>query len=383
MDDETFQTIPDLDDMIEQEAETVGPDEPAFGGLIAPAVDKKSPRRWIVTLRRQGTDEILVREQGDLNASTLRERVVEKAITKLGLGEDEGQALAEQLDQFLMEAAASDSSSNGQAAAVVGAVEYEAIIDPDDPEATGFYAEAEKYRQRLTNFVMRIEEDLISDDFDEEAESRRLPRHDRARRGGQPVRDPPRSVRQGAATGHLRGGGPQSRIPGPDRGDPDCGRSEQPPRSPPLSHFPGMEPGLHAVSLPRRLRGPRRLPRGRRGRQSARRRAAPQRQGSLAQPTPARPRGIAPVKRHILEDLMGINDRDVVSAMLAAVVLPIAMRPSGIVPWPLLWLAGLTGSGKSLLATLVANFYGDFGGPGSGRHMSWISSAVLDPHRRL
>jgi hypothetical protein len=60
--------------------------------------------------------------------------------------------------------------------------------------------------------------------------------------------------------------------------------------------------------------------------------------------------------------------------MLAGLVLSVMIRHAEVGSWPLLWFSGLTGSGKSLLACLCANFFGDFGGPGSGRHLSWKST---------
>jgi hypothetical protein len=86
------------------------------------------------------------------------------------------------------------------------------------------------------------------------------------------------------------------------------------------------------------------------------------------------PAELRQVKLHVLDDLMGINDRNVVSAMLAGVVLSIMIRQAEIGSWPVLWFAGLTGSGKSLLACMGMNFFGDFGRPGSGRYLSWKST---------
>ena len=80
------------------------------------------------------------------------------------------------------------------------------------------------------------------------------------------------------------------------------------------------------------------------------------------------------VKRHIIEDFMNLNDPDVVSAMLGGVVLSLMIRQAGITSWPILWFSGLTGSGKSLLASLAMNFHGDFGPQGSGRFISWTAT---------
>jgi hypothetical protein len=374
LDDETFQTAPDLDDMIEQEAETVEPEKPPFGGLVAPEVARISPRRWVVTLKRPGSGEILVREQGDLNASPLRERVIEKVIKKLALGEVEGQTLADQLDQFLMETAASESSSNGQTAPIAEEVEYEDRIDPDNPEATGFYACGEKWQRRLTNFVARIEEERVIGDVDGEEESRRI-------RGTISVHGETSSFDMSTEQyseqlrrAIIEAAGSKAEFLGSiDEIRTAISRNSTPVVRRYLTsqgwtadfshylvqgghvdgdglHETAGDDGVPTIDLS--------------GHEKARW------LGLL----PLGPNQLDEVKRHMLADLMGINDPNVVSAMLAGVVLAIIMRPAGVGLWPLLWFQGLTGSGKSLLACMGMNFFGDFGPPGSGRYLSWNST---------
>jgi hypothetical protein len=66
------------------------------------------------------------------------------------------------------------------------------------------------------------------------------------------------------------------------------------------------------------------------------------------------------VKRHVVEDLLALNDRVVTHTLLgataAAVLYPFA-RGAGRFA---LWLVGRTGAGKSFVAKLFSNFFGDF-----------------------
>jgi hypothetical protein len=66
------------------------------------------------------------------------------------------------------------------------------------------------------------------------------------------------------------------------------------------------------------------------------------------------------VKRHVVEDLLALNDRTVTHALLgataAAVLYPFAKGAGRFA----LWLVGLTGNGKSFASKLFANFFGDF-----------------------
>jgi len=66
------------------------------------------------------------------------------------------------------------------------------------------------------------------------------------------------------------------------------------------------------------------------------------------------------VKRHIVEDLLALNDRLVTHTLLgvtgAAVLYPFAQGAGRFA----LWLVGLTGSGKSFAAKLFSNFFGNF-----------------------
>src|SRR5262249_44192297 len=59
------------------------------------------------------------------------------------------------------------------------------------------------------------------------------------------------------------------------------------------------------------------------------------------------PEQLRQVKLHILDDLMRLHDPNIVSSMLAVVVLSAMVRFADISSWPVVWFQGLTGSGKS------------------------------------
>jgi hypothetical protein len=81
------------------------------------------------------------------------------------------------------------------------------------------------------------------------------------------------------------------------------------------------------------------------------------------------------VKRHIVEDLLRLQDRKVTYSLLgsAAAALFHPFRGDGGGRYAL-WLQGLTGAGKSFVAQLFLNLFGDFR-VGAGRVASWSGTA--------
>jgi hypothetical protein len=364
----------DLADMIDETATPVDPETAAFGGLITADCQRSSTRRWVVTLRPAGSNVTLVRDQGDLNGSSVRDRIIEKALEKLQLGEAEGQTLRGQLDEYLMEAAAGEPSRHGQAALVVDEVQYEARMDPNETDATGFYAIGEKYERRLTNFVVRIDEERIVGDVDEGGESRSF--HGTINVLGETS---PFEISCDAFSEKLRqaifnAAGAKAELLGSvDEIRTAISRASKPASRRYLTstgwtadfskylvpggyvdrdgfheHVPGD--GIPAIDLSDHEKA-RWL-------------------GSMH----LDPGQLQQVKRHILDDLMRLHDPNVVSSVLAAVVLSALIRFANVSSWPVIWLLGLTGSGKSFLACLAMNFFGRFEGQGSGRFMSWKST---------
>jgi hypothetical protein len=88
-----------------------------------------------------------------------------------------------------------------------------------------------------------------------------------------------------------------------------------------------------------------------------------------------RPGDVDELKRHVVSDLLALHDRRVTSCLLAAAALAVLFRFVRGVNRPALWLVGVTGSGKSFLAKLFMNFFGDFPIEDGSRVGSWSSTA--------
>jgi hypothetical protein len=85
------------------------------------------------------------------------------------------------------------------------------------------------------------------------------------------------------------------------------------------------------------------------------------------------PYHIPALRHHVVNDLLRLHDPRVMRCLLAAVALAVLQRFSGVAGKPAIWLKGLTGTGKSFVAQVVANFFGNFG-VGEGRVMTWAST---------
>ncbi len=274
----------------------------------------------------------------------------------------------------MQEAATSETPSDGEATQVVGMVEYVAVIDEDNPEATGHYACAEKYQRRLTNFVAKIEEERLIGDVDEADETRRFRGtiHVHGTTCGFDISS--KQFSEELRSEIFATAGARAEILGSiDEIRTAISRNSEPVVRRYLTsmgwtddfskylvpggyvdrdgyHETADGDGVPAIELPVngncRWLGLRQLD----------------------------PEQLRQANLHIIEDLMGLNQRPVVWSMLAGVVLSVMIRQAEVGSRPILWFEGVTGSGKSTLACLCENFFGDFGGPGSGRHLSWTST---------
>ena len=80
------------------------------------------------------------------------------------------------------------------------------------------------------------------------------------------------------------------------------------------------------------------------------------------------------VKRHVATELMQSNEPKVMRALIGAVALAPLLRFGSTGSRPVIWLKGLTGSGKTFAAGLAMNFFGDFPASECGRIISWNST---------
>ena len=87
------------------------------------------------------------------------------------------------------------------------------------------------------------------------------------------------------------------------------------------------------------------------------------------------------VKRHVVDDLLQLcPDRKVGYSLIAAVALSVLYRFTSGMNKPLIWVSGLSGSGKSHSAKLVQNFFGEFPIAGEKGVMSWGSTPKRIQH---
>ena len=93
----------------------------------------------------------------------------------------------------------------------------------------------------------------------------------------------------------------------------------------------------------------------------------------LAVPDPVKLPGL---QRHVVKDLLCLHDRQVTYALLAAAALAALYRFVSGINSPALWLVGLTGGGKSFLAKLFMNFFGNFPIEIGSAVGSWSSTAM-------
>jgi hypothetical protein len=87
------------------------------------------------------------------------------------------------------------------------------------------------------------------------------------------------------------------------------------------------------------------------------------------------PARLAEVKRHLVEDYLGLHERRVMFSLLGAVALAVLEQHAGGSQRPALWLLGQTGAGKSFPAKLAMNCYGDYPLDDGGRFVSWTATA--------
>jgi hypothetical protein len=86
------------------------------------------------------------------------------------------------------------------------------------------------------------------------------------------------------------------------------------------------------------------------------------------------PEELRRVKRHVVEDLLRLHRPRVTYTLLGAMAAAVLARHAPSADPFALWLTGLTGAGKSFVAKLFMNFFGDFPVT-SGRFAAWSATA--------
>lgn len=95
---------------------------------------------------------------------------------------------------------------------------------------------------------------------------------------------------------------------------------------------------------------------------------------------PLDPEQVEPLKRHLVDDYRGLLDDRVMYCLLAAVALAVLQRFVRGKNRFSLWLVGLTGGGKSFVAKLAQNFFGEYPLEEGGRVGSWTSTSNFLQH---
>ena len=80
------------------------------------------------------------------------------------------------------------------------------------------------------------------------------------------------------------------------------------------------------------------------------------------------------LKKHFVADFLGLHERRVMFSLVAAAALAVLYRFIEGMNRPALWLTGLTGEGKSFLARILMNLFGDFPVQDGSRVGSWTST---------
>ena len=89
------------------------------------------------------------------------------------------------------------------------------------------------------------------------------------------------------------------------------------------------------------------------------------------------------VKRHVVGELLRLHEPAVMRSLLGAAALAPLRAFAAPKSRPVIWLLGLTGSGKTFLASLLMNFFGDYPLDASGRIATWNSTGQLAADARL
>jgi hypothetical protein len=341
-------------------------------GPVALSSFRVARRRHQLTVRRLPDGDVVAVDTIDVARAGQRQRITAQVLEKLGLPEPEATALEAGLDQHLLQLAASSTTPATTCHAASPEAEFRAVEDAADPELNGLYATMPP--AQICNFTMQIVEYVIIDDEDGQETRLRLVIRLRGR-----ARSVEMTAADFASTGRLRTAIYGSALPGADlKGGADVLRRAVIALSDPairrMTTATGwtedrtrfLVPGGHvdadgyheddpALDIPQvdRARcqsaqwlGLRRLP-------------ADQ---------------LLEVKRHVVDELRRLHEPRVMKALLGAAALAPLRAFAAPKSRPVIWLLGLTGSGKTPLASLFMNLFGDSPLDAGGRIATWNST---------
>jgi hypothetical protein len=348
-------------------------EEAILVGPVTLALSRAGKRQHQVTARHRAGGEVVAVDTFDLARAGQRRKFIEQVLEKLDLPEVEANALEGGLDQRLLELASAPAAPAASGPAQAPASEFLVVDHAGDPELNGIYMAAPL--AQIANFDMRILEHVVISDEERQETRQRLV----IRRRGQ-ERTIEMTAAEFASNGRLRTVVFGSALPGADlKAGADVLRRAVIALSQPAIRrvttatgwtadrkrflVPGGfvdADGYHdddpALGIPQVDLGDC----GNAQWLGLRRLTAEQ---------------LREVKRHIAGDLLRLHEPAVMRSLLGAAALAVLRSFAAPRSRPVLWLLGLTGSGKTFLASLLMTMFGDYSLDAGGRIATWGSTA--------
>ena len=343
---------------------TEGVNQGAGGGPAELQIDhvRVSKTRTRLTARLDGA--LIHQHEINPSSATAREKFAKKVAEKIGAdqAEVEGQLLG-----IAAELAELYGDDEGQGA---GSPQYQINDDHEDPERRGLYHGP----FQLTNFPLEvIEDDLIVDDIETRREFRcRAVLDGAASEFTVSAEDFANNL--GLLEAVFAAVGPKARI----LCKPHVLRTavsavSAPARRTSTTNFGWTKDGAAYLTPSVRIDATRIHPIG--PADPLRVDLADEQGARHLDMTSLTPEQLNEVKTHVVTDLLRLNVRRVTFLMLAAAALSVLFRFVEGMNRPAVWLIGRTGDGKSFLARLFMNFFGDFPIALGDRLGSWTSTA--------
>jgi hypothetical protein len=353
----------------------VAGEEMILVGPIVLGMTRVAKRQHKVTARRLDNGDIVAVDTIDLGKAGQRQRLIQQVLEKLALPDPDAEVLDGSLDQRLLRLSASVPASLAPpgTAGATGA-EFSLVHDSQNPQNSGLYWNLQVPPAQICNFDMRIAEHVvIRDEADQETRLRGTIRC----LGRQAPFD--LSTSEFASNCRLKTAIYNAALPGVDfkLGADVLRRAITAISTPAIrevttatgwtddrSKF--LVPGGFVDASGYHDYDP----------------SAGIAQVDLGACENARWLGmrnltadeLVAVKRHVVEELLKLHERRVMRSLLGAAALAPLRRLAAPKSRPVIWLKGLTGSGKTFASSLLMNFFGAYPLTASERIATWSST---------